>query len=158
MLRKIQKTMANDILSKTPVAQRNLKRLEQRNKALAKLVKRGVPWLYHHYKTHEAASKGVTEMIDRALRVDYALKELEIKKIDPRFVDTVLHKKAIKIGDIVQIKRKLDELEKLDKEKAKFVRDNIQGFLSRSPQEALELVERQITAVKESRNSPRLTK
>jgi len=148
MLRKIQKTMANDILSKTPAAQRNLERLEQRNKALAKLVKRGVPQLYYKYKTPEAASKGITEMIDRALRVDYALKELGIKKINPRFVHTVLHEKVITIGDIVQIKRKLDELERISKQKAEGARQRVQGFLSLSVQDALKYIDGEIYAAK----------
>jgi len=150
MLRKIQKTMANDILSKTPVAQRNLERLEQRNLALAKLVKRGVPWAYHKYKTPETASKGIVEMIDRAFRVDYALKELKIKKIDPKFVDTVLHKKPIKIGEVVQVKRKLDELERISKERAEFTRQRIQGFMALSLQDALKFIDGQIRAAKEN--------
>ena len=150
MLRKIQKTMGSDILSRTPNARRNLKILEKRNKALAKLVVRGVPWVYHRYKTHEAASKGVTEMIERAFRADYALKELEIKRIDPKFVDMVLHKKPIKIGEVVRVKRKLDELERMSKQRADFTRDKIQGFLSLSVEDALKFIDGQIGAAKEN--------
>jgi len=148
MLRKIQKTMANDILSKTPAAERNLKRLEQRNKALAKLVLRSVPRTYYGHKTPEKASEGIAEMVDRALRVDYTLKELEIKKIDPKFVDMALHKKAIKIGDIVQIKRKLDELERISKQRAEFTRGRIQGFLALSVEDALKFIDGQMDAAK----------
>jgi vacuolar-type H+-ATPase subunit I/STV1 len=149
MPRKIQKTMGKDILSRTKAMQEKFRELEQRNKALAKLVLREVPRTYYQYKTPEKAFEGISKMFDRARRVDYALNELGIKKIDPHFVDTVLHEKVITIGEVVRIKQKLDELEKLDKGKAKFVRDNLPGFLSRSPQEALGLVERQINAFKE---------
>jgi len=150
MLRRIQKTMGNEIISRTPAVQRKFWELEHRNQALAKLVKRGVPWAYHKYKTPETASKGITEMIDRALRVDYALKELKIKKIDPKFVDTVLHKKPIKIGEVVQVKRKLDELERISRERAEFTRQRIQGFMALSLQDALKFIDGQIRAAKEN--------
>jgi len=150
MLRRIQKTMGNEIILRAPAVQRKFWELEHRNQALAKLVKRGVPRLYYKYKTPETASKGIAEMIDRALRVDYALKELGIKKIDPKFVDTVLHKKPIKIGEVVQVKRKLDELERISKGRAEFTRQRIQGFLSLSVGDALKFIDGEIQAAKEN--------
>ena len=147
-IQKIQNAMGKDILSKNPAALKNFLELEKRNKGLARFILRDVPWTYYHYRPKKAAD-GIIEMFNRARRLDYALKELGLKKINPRFADTVLHEKVITIGEVVRIKQKLDELEKLDKGKAKFVRDNLPGFLSRSPQEALGLVERQINAFKE---------
>jgi len=149
MLRKIQKTMAHNILSKTPTAQRNLKKLEQRNKALAKLVVRGVPWVYHHYKNPEAASKGVTRMIGRAFIADAALKELRVKKIDPKFVDKVIHSKNLTLSQMKLVTKKLNELEKISKHRADFTRNKIQGFLALSVDDALRFVDDMIRIAKE---------
>ena len=154
MLRRIQKTMGNEIISRTPAVQRKFWELEQRNLALAKLVKRGVPRLYYKYKTPETASKGIVEMIDRALRVDYALNEQGIKKINPRFVHTVLHEKVITIGEVVQVKRKLDELERISKQKAEGARQRVQGFLSLSVQDALKYIDGEIYAAKRNHIQP----
>ena len=148
MLKKIQKTMGNDILSRTPSAQRNLKILEKRNKALAKLVVRGVPWLYHHYKNHEAASKGVTKMIGRAFIANAALKELKVKKINPKFVDRVLHDKDLTLSQMRLVTKKMNELERVSRQRAEFAREKIQGFLALSVEDALKFIDGQIRASK----------
>ena len=148
MLKRIQKTMGKDILSRTPNAQRSLKILEKRNKALAKLVVRGVPWLYHHYKTHEAASKGVTKMIGRAFIADAALKELKVKKIDPNFVDRVIHSRDLTLSQMRLVTKKLNELERISKQRADFTRDKIQGFLTLSVEDALKFINGQMDAAK----------
>jgi len=151
MLRKIQKTMAKDILAKTPNAHRNLKILEKRNKALAKLVVRGVPWVYHRYKTHEAASKGVTKMIGRAFIANAALKELKVKKIDPKFIDKVIHSRELTLNQMRLVTRKLNELERINRQRAEFTREKIQGFLALSVGDALKFVDRQIEFAKQER-------
>jgi len=151
MLRKIQKTMAKDILAKTPNAHRNLKILEKRNKALAKLVVRGVPWLYHRYKTHEAASKGVTKMIGRAFIANAALKELKVKRIDPKFIDKVIHSRELTLSQMRLVTRKLNELERINRQRAEFTREKIQGFLALSVGDALKFVDRQIEFAKQER-------
>lgn len=151
MLRKIQKTMAGDILSRTPNAHRNLRILEKRNKALAKLVVRGVPWLYHRYKTHEAASKGVTKMIGRAFIANAALKELKVKKIDPKFIDKVIHSRELTLNQMRLVTRKLNELERINRQRAEFTREKIQGFLALSVGDALKFVDRQIEFAKQER-------
>jgi hypothetical protein len=148
MLRKIQKTMANDILTRTPNAQRSLKILEKRNKALAKLVVRGVPWLYHRYKTHEAASKGITKMIGRAFIANAALKELKVKKIDPKFVDRVIHSRDLTLSQMRLVTKKLNELERISRQRAEFTRERIQGFLALSVEDALKFIDGQIEAAK----------
>jgi len=148
MLKRIQKTMGSDILSKTPNAQRNLKILEKRNKALAKLVVRGVPWVFHHYKNQEAASKGITKMVGRAFIANAALKELKVKKINPDFVDKVIHSRELTLSQMRLVTRKLNELEKISKQRAEFTRERIQGFLALSVEDALKFINGQMNAAK----------
>lgn len=151
MIRGIQKAMGKSALSKMPIAKKNFDKLEQRNRPLAKLVLRSVPRTYHRYKIHEKASEGVAEMMNRAIIVDYTLKELKLnKRISQGFVDKALHERPIKIGEVVQIKRKLGELERLDKQSAEYARDHLQGHLARSPQDALNFIAGLINASKEN--------
>jgi hypothetical protein len=147
--KKIQRLMADDIIYNVPRARANILLLQQKNRALAKLVLRKVPSAYHSVNfsaaqkekdplkrdrllidLHNKAGMQAVRVIGKGFIVDGVLRELGIKKINPQLVDAIMHDKTIGMSGARKLRQELDRLERVDRQRAKDLRERLPSLLS----------------------------
>lgn len=140
-----QITAGKNILDRIPTAKRNFERLMAQNGELATLILSKVHRKYYETQHHRAkpedtalrdrlhrqAAQDVTRLVGRGFVVNRVLKEMNIGEVRPEFVDAMLKRKMVlRVPEAKNIYKKLAELERLDRHRAKETRSRLSSQLT----------------------------